>query len=107
VADIEPTGPKTPVTFINRFTVHAAPEEFERTFAETSAFMATQDGYLGNTLLRHETDERSYVNIAIWRDADHFRQALEQPGFTPHARALRALSSSEPNLYQEVAGGQR
>ncbi|MEU2982766.1 MULTISPECIES: antibiotic biosynthesis monooxygenase [Micromonospora] len=107
MAGNEPTGPVAPVTFINRFTVHASAEEFERTFAATTAFMAAQDGYLGNTLLRHTTDEQSYVNIAVWRDAEQFHNALAQPGFTPHARALRALSSSEPNLYREVAGEQR
>jgi monooxygenase len=104
VADTEPVAP---VTFINRFTVHAPAEEFERTFAATTAFMAEQDGYLGNTLLRHTTDGRSYVNIAVWRDAEHFRRAVAHPEFAPHAGALRTLSVSEPNLYQEVARSRR
>ncbi|GAA2898784.1 hypothetical protein GCM10010517_64090 [Streptosporangium fragile] len=87
------------VTFVNRFTVHASPEEFERVFAETSEFMAQQDGFLRHTLLRHTDDERSYVNIAQWRDAGAFRRAVAAPDFQPHAAALRALSTSEPNLY--------
>ncbi|WP_344979354.1 antibiotic biosynthesis monooxygenase family protein [Streptosporangium fragile] len=84
---------------MNRFTVHASPEEFERVFAETSEFMAQQDGFLRHTLLRHTDDERSYVNIAQWRDAGAFRRAVAAPDFQPHAAALRALSTSEPNLY--------
>jgi monooxygenase len=87
------------VIFVNRFTVHAAPEEFERTFAETSAFMARQDGFLGHSLVRHTEDQHRYVNIAQWRDAESLRNATTDPGFAAHAAALRALSTSEPNLY--------
>jgi monooxygenase len=91
--------PSGTVTFVNRFTVSVAPAEFERVFAETSRFMAHQDGYLGNTLLRHMDREHSYVNIARWRDAGCFRKAVAHPAFAPHAAALRAISTSEPNLY--------
>jgi deoxynogalonate / 12-deoxyaklanonic acid monooxygenase len=91
--------PSAGVTFVNRFTVNAPPADFERIFAETSEFLARQDGFLGNTLLRHVEERHSYVNIAHWRDADCFRRALADPGFGPHAAALRAISTSEPNLY--------
>lgn len=87
------------VTFVNKFTVHAAPEEFERVFAETSAFMAEQDGFITHTLMRHVEEPGSYVNVAQWRDADSFRWAVGVPRFRPHAEALRKLSTSEPNLY--------
>jgi deoxynogalonate / 12-deoxyaklanonic acid monooxygenase len=90
------------VTFINRFTVHGSPEEFERRFADSCAFMAARAGYLGNTLLRHAQDPQAYVNIALWRDAQHFQRAVADPAFGPHRDALRALSASEPGLYRPV-----
>jgi heme-degrading monooxygenase HmoA len=87
------------VTFVNRFTLHAAPEEFEQVFAETSEFMGRQPGFLKHTLLRHVEKDDSYVNIAYWRDVESFRRAVAHPDFKPHAAALRKLSTSEPNLY--------
>lgn len=89
------------VTFVNQFTLRASPEEFERVFAETSEFMAGQPGFLNHTLLRHVNCEDSYLNIARWRDLESFRRALAHPDFQPHAAALRALSTSEPNLYTQ------
>lgn len=87
------------ITFINRFTVHGAPEEFERVFASTSEFMARQPGFLDHTLLRHLDDRAAYVNIACWSDEKSLRRAVTRPEFAPHAAALRVLSTSEPNLY--------
>lgn len=87
------------VTFVNRFSLHGSPEEFERAFAETSAFMGSQPGFLFHALLRHEGKEDQYVNIALWRDAASLRAAVGNRDFQPHASALRALSTSEPNIY--------
>lgn len=95
-----PHGTTDAVTFINRFTVHGSPEEFERTFRLSCVFMAEQDGYLGNTLLRHLDDEHQYVNIARWRDVQDFRQAVTHPSFDSHRGALRALAVGEPGLYR-------
>ncbi|MGW6461278.1 antibiotic biosynthesis monooxygenase family protein [Streptomyces sp. NPDC055078] len=96
--DLDPTRSEV-VTFINRFTVHASPEEFERVFAETGQFLAGRDGFLRYALHRHAEDPTRYVNIAHWRDAAAFRTAVADPGFPPHAAAVRELSTSEPGLY--------
>ncbi|MGH3982304.1 MAG: antibiotic biosynthesis monooxygenase family protein [Pseudonocardiaceae bacterium] len=89
------------VTFVNRFSLYCSPDEFEQAFAATSAFMGRQPGFLGHTLLcrADEGNERQYLNIAWWRDTASFRAAIGHPDFRPHAAALRALSTSEPNLY--------
>ncbi|MGQ0840961.1 antibiotic biosynthesis monooxygenase family protein [Actinokineospora sp.] len=89
-----------PVTFVNRFTLHAAPEEFERVFAESSRFMARQPGFLRHTLLRHTADGAAYLNIAEWADEESLRRAAAHPDFGPHASALRELCATEPNLYR-------
>jgi quinol monooxygenase YgiN len=87
------------VTFVNRFTLHASPEEFEHSFTQISEFMSRQAGFLRYTLLRQVGDQNSYVNIALWRDAESFRRAVTHPGFRPHASAIRTLSRSESSLY--------
>ncbi|KQX56385.1 antibiotic biosynthesis monooxygenase [Streptomyces sp. Root66D1] len=87
------------MTFVNRFTVHGEPEEFEAVFTRTSAFMARQPGFVRHSLLREVDDPERYVNLAVWTDRDAFRRAVAQPGFAPHAAALRALSRSENGLF--------
>ncbi|MEW2353520.1 antibiotic biosynthesis monooxygenase family protein [Spirillospora sp. NPDC029432] len=93
------TGANGTVTFVNRFTLHAAPEEFERVFAETAEFMGRQPGFLEHTLFRQLDKADGYLNIARWRDVESFRRAVAHPEFRPHAAALRALSTSESSLY--------
>lgn len=99
IADGQQHANEAAVTFVNKFTVHASPDEFERIFLDTAEFLGKQPGFLRYTLLKHIDDQNSYMNIADWRDIESFRRALSQPGFTPHAEALRAVSTSEPNLY--------
>ena len=104
------TSENNEVTFVNRFTLRVAPDEFERAFARTTAFMRRQPGFLGHTLLRHVDHQDRYVNVARWRDVASFRRAVAHPDFPHHAAALRALCGSEPNLYTprqvEPAGDQ-
>ncbi|GGQ86092.1 antibiotic biosynthesis monooxygenase family protein [Couchioplanes azureus] len=97
--DIPVTGGEG-VVFVNRFTVQAQPEHFERIFADTSAYFARQPGFVRHTLVRHVDQPGAYVNIAQWRDASSLRQAVAHPDFGPHAAALRAISTSDPNLYE-------
>ncbi|MEV7562755.1 antibiotic biosynthesis monooxygenase family protein [Streptomyces sp. NPDC048331] len=87
------------ITFINRFEVTGPREEFEEAFERTSAFFASQRGFIRHRLLHHVNDPEMYVNVADWVDEDAFRAALAQPEFIAHRTALRALSSSDPNLY--------
>jgi quinol monooxygenase YgiN len=87
------------VTFINSFTLRTSPEEFEQAFAQISEFMVRQPGFLRYMLLRQVGECNSYVNIAHWQDAESFRSAVTRPGFRSHAAALRAVSTSESDLY--------
>ncbi|MFJ3976299.1 antibiotic biosynthesis monooxygenase family protein [Streptomyces sp. NPDC090021] len=96
--DLDPGGSGV-VTFINRFTVHASPEEFEKAFAATGRHLAGRDGFLQYTLHRHAEDPTRWVNIAHWRDARSFRAAVGAPSFPQHVARLRELSTSEPGLY--------
>jgi heme-degrading monooxygenase HmoA len=93
------TDPTTAVTLINRFAVHGDPVEFERAFAATSAFLTQQPGFVEHTLLRHGREPGCYVNVARWTSAADLRAATAHPGFTEHAEALRALATTDPQLF--------
>ncbi len=95
--EADPADGKT-VTFVNTFTLHAPPEEFERAFAETSEFMVRQPGFLEHTLVRPLGRADVYINIAHWADPESFRNATRHEQFRPHAEALRALSTSSNHL---------
>ncbi len=88
-----------PITFINRFTEVAAPEEFERVFGDVSSFLCEQPGFVEYSLLREAEGDRNYVNIARWESLESLQQAARKPGFQAHAVALRALSSSVATIY--------
>lgn len=89
------------VTFINTFTVHSSPEEFEKVFVEISEFMAAQPGFIRYSLSRHIDDDKQnrYVNIALWTDAESWQRAVQHSGFAAHAEEIRARSTNEGNLY--------
>lgn len=93
-------APEVLVTFVNRFTLRASDEEFERAFAQTSRFMREQPGLVRSRLMKEVGPEHHYVNIAEWSGLDEFKAAIAHPDFPQHAAALRALSSSEHNLYR-------
>ncbi|MFD9888456.1 antibiotic biosynthesis monooxygenase family protein [Amycolatopsis sp. NPDC059027] len=91
-----------PITFINTFTVHCPGEEFEKVFAEVSAFMARQPGFIQYTLSRHVDEDKQdrYVNVALWKDVESWEKAVAQPEFVPHAKEIRARSTNVGHLYR-------
>jgi deoxynogalonate / 12-deoxyaklanonic acid monooxygenase len=92
-------APHDAVTFINRFAVHSSADEFEAAFARTAAFLAGQEGFIDYTLLRSDDSDQHYVNVARWDSVALFRRALAHSDFSEHAAALRAVSTSQPQLY--------
>lgn len=90
------------VTFVNTFTVTGSSQEFERAFADISDFMAAQPGFLQYTLSKHVDPARAneYVNIALWTDIQSWKAAIAAPGFSNHAKEIRALATNVANLYE-------
>lgn len=97
---VEEIADPSAITFVNRFTVHGDPAEFERAFADTALFMVRQPGFIRHTLVRHATKPDSYLNIALWSSEADLQRAVRQPEFQEHVQALRTLSTSEPNIYR-------
>lgn len=89
------------VTFVNTFSVHGSPEEFEQIFADISEFMAGQPGFIQYTLSRNIDEKRQdqYVNIALWTDVESWRAAVAHPGFQTHAKEIRSRCTNESNMY--------
>jgi len=87
------------ITFVNRFQLTGAAEEFEKAFDETAEFLRAQPGLIRYTL-SHQLDEpSSYVNIALWESADALRAALSHPDFGNHAKAMRGLAESQGAVF--------
>jgi deoxynogalonate / 12-deoxyaklanonic acid monooxygenase len=87
------------ITFVNRFTLTGDPEEFEKAFDETAAFLREQPGLIQYTLSRQLDDPASYINIALWESADALRAALAHPDFGNHAKAMRGLAESTGAIF--------
>ncbi|MFD0900472.1 antibiotic biosynthesis monooxygenase family protein [Actinomadura sediminis] len=88
--------------FVNVFQVHADPGDFEKCFADTSAFMMQKEGYRRHRLVRVNGEGVRYLNIAEWDGEEALRAAVADPRFEPHARALRARASSESLLCEVI-----
>jgi len=87
------------VTLINRFTLSGTPEAFEEAFERTARFVRGQPGFLRHTLSRHLEQDTSYVNVAVWESVEALRAAVAHPAFRAHSGALRALATSEAQVY--------
>src|SRR5882757_5377574 len=89
------------VTFVNSFTVHSSPEEFEKIFAEVSEFMAEQPGFIQYTLSRNiDLDKQDrYINIALWTDVESWEKAVAHSGFQAHAKEIRSRTTNVGSLY--------
>lgn len=90
------------MTFINRFTVHGSPAEFEAAIEKAAEYLRRQDGFLRYTVLRHLPKNGSYVNIAHWRDAESFQQAIAGPEFGALVGTLHKLGKSEGDFFETL-----
>jgi len=89
------------VTFVNRFHLNGAPEDFERAFSETADFVSRQPGLLRFTLSQDVQNSGNYVNVALWVDAQSLRAVVAHPEFRGHVESLRALATSEGTVYSD------
>lgn len=96
------SGGSTMVVLVNRFTLTAAPEEFERVFAASSDFMRSQAGFLDHTLVRSLRNPNVYINIAHWDSAESHLRVVGNESFGQHIRELASVARAEPDLYAVV-----
>jgi long-chain acyl-CoA synthetase len=87
---------------VNKFTVAGSPEEFERTWKESSEFMRHQPGFIRARLVRSVTDGQVYINIAEWADAESHQRVVGSSNFQAHIAALAGLAKPEPTMCELV-----
>jgi long-chain acyl-CoA synthetase len=97
-------GGTSVVTFITRFTLRGDDSaEFERLFAEHSAFMAAQPGFIDFRMVRSASNPKAYVNVARWRDPGAHKAVVSSEEFRSHVKAMGPLVEVEADLYFPVA----
>ncbi len=98
-----------PVTLVNCFSVPAGREdEFFRLWKEVNAYMRAQPGYVGHKFYRAVAPDSSFsfVNVAHWESAEHFRAAHTSDEFRQLvSRPEFAPFPSKPGLYELVHEG--
>ncbi|UKY51785.1 antibiotic biosynthesis monooxygenase family protein [Streptomyces inhibens] len=89
--------------FINRYTVSGDDAEFRRLLGVLSDFVRTRPGFRSHQLFRSARDERSYVEIAEWDDADSHRQTFTSPEFQHTLQELKKHTSADPGPFTLVS----
>ena len=72
-----------PIILINKFNVN--PEEvdqFLKVFASTTEMLKQQPGYISAQLHRGIAGSCTFVNYAVWKSTEHFKQAVNSPTFS-------------------------
>jgi heme-degrading monooxygenase HmoA len=94
------------IVVVNSFQLKTRPEEFEQVFVETSEFLRARPGFVSYRLVRSAKDPAHYLNIALWDSEAELRAATGLPEFQDHARRLRELAATDPQLFLPVADRQ-
>ncbi|KPI14886.1 MULTISPECIES: antibiotic biosynthesis monooxygenase [unclassified Streptomyces] len=90
------------VTFVNKLTVHGDIDRFLAVKDRLTAYMSSQPGYIGHEALRHLGDERIFLELAVWQDAEAHRNAVRSEQFQALVKDLGPLATPEPGLYETV-----
>lgn len=94
------------VILLNRFTLHASGEDFERAFKESGELMRRQPGFINYRLVRSLDNPSVYTNIAQWEDRESHDRVVRSPEFAEHIKTLAAVARPGPELWEVVMEGQ-
>ncbi|KMO94118.1 antibiotic biosynthesis monooxygenase family protein [Streptomyces sp. NPDC051582] len=90
------------VTFVNKLTVHGDIDRFLAVKDRLTAYMSSRPGYIGHEALRHLGDERVFLELAVWEDAQAHADAVRSEEFQALVKDLGPLATPEPGLYETV-----
>ncbi|MFD5508219.1 antibiotic biosynthesis monooxygenase family protein [Streptomyces sp. NPDC127051] len=90
------------VTFVNKLTVHGDIDRFLEVKDRLTAYMSSQPGYIGHEALRHLGDQRVFLELAVWADAQAHASAVRSEEFQDLVKDLGPLATPEPGLYETV-----
>ncbi|NOC47564.1 antibiotic biosynthesis monooxygenase [Ruegeria sp. HKCCD7559] len=93
-----------PVVLINLFTVDAEDEKaLLRAWAHDVDFMKSQPGYISTQLHQGIAGSSTFVNYAIWRNVQSFRDAFTHPEFQRRIADYPANAVARPHLLRKLA----
>ena len=93
-----------PVVLINQFNVEPAEaEELLARWADDSAYMKAQPGFISAQLYRGTKGSCAFVNVAVWESAADLRAAFTTPEFQAHIAAYPKSAVASPHVFQPVA----
>jgi heme-degrading monooxygenase HmoA len=91
------------VTLINCFEVPAGSEDrFVERWQQAADYLRQREGFI-STQLHQSLDPAAafrFINVAKWESAEHFQQAISEPGFRGLAGDMPF--SSYPALYRLI-----
>ena len=93
-----------PVVLINQFNL--AREEtgqFLQVWADDSAFMKQQPGYICAQLYRGTAGSTTFINVAVWESARALGQAFSSPGFQSLIARHPDSAVAAPHIFTKVA----
>ena len=93
-----------PIVLINLFTVDAAEEAaLLKAWAHDADFMKAQPGYISTQLHRGIAGSSTFLNYAVWQDAESFRAAFSNPEFQRRIADYPESAVARPHLFQKLA----
>jgi heme-degrading monooxygenase HmoA len=97
----EETGP---IVLINQFTVPLGDvDQFLAAWAEDSAFMKAQPGFIATQLHRGIAGSTTFVNVAVWESARALGNAIQSPEFRSRAERYPEGLIAAPHVFEKVA----
>jgi heme-degrading monooxygenase HmoA len=93
-----------PVVLINQLNV--APEhtdQFLQVWADDSAFMKQQPGFICAQLHRGTAGSTTFINVAVWESARALGQAFSSPEFQSRIARYPDSAVAAPHVFTKVA----
>ncbi|AWZ02023.1 deoxynogalonate monooxygenase [Rhodobiaceae bacterium] len=93
-----------PVVLVNLFTVDANEEDaLVKAWSHDAAFMKTQPGYISTQLHKGIAGSSTFVNYAVWKDVESFRNAFTHPEFQHRIAQYPRTAIAKPHLFKKLA----
>jgi heme-degrading monooxygenase HmoA len=93
-----------PIVLINQFNVSPPDaEQLVAVWADDSAFMKRQPGYISTQLHRGTAGSSTFVNVAVWESARLLGQAVRSPEFRHRVARYPDSTVASPHVFRKVA----
>jgi heme-degrading monooxygenase HmoA len=93
-----------PVILINKFNVKPEEsEKFIKAWADDASFFKRQPGFISTQLHRGIGGSSIFLNYAVWESTDHFKRAIDNPGFESGLGKYPPSTIASPHLFKKVS----